>query len=224
MRSERVKPFTIVNTPQRTAAWYAARLGRLTGSCAGAMLATVKSGEAVGRRNLRLRLVLERLTNRSQESEFVSAAMEAGIDREPAAFRAYEALTGDVAETTGFLAHRELMAGCSLDGHVGDFSVLLSIKCRQPAAHLECLRHDTIPSDAMAQMVHELWMTGASAHHYFSFNPDFPEAMQSRLIVIARDEAAIAGYDAKARAFLAEIDREVSALTPMAALREAANA
>lgn len=214
-----MRSFLIVDAEQRSPEWFAARLGRLTGSVAGDMLAKIKSGEAAGRRNLRLRLVLERLTGRSLEGEFVSAAMQAGVDRESSAFRAYEALTGDVAVTTGFLAHTDLMAGCSLDGHLGDFEKLLSIKCRQPAAHYDFLRTGTIPGDALAQMRHELWITGAEAHDYFSWNPDFPDAMQSKIVTLTREQADIPAYEAAARAFLQDVENEIAVMRTMADFR-----
>lgn len=217
--------FRIIDAPQRSADWYAVRVGRLTGSVAGEMLSKVKTGESAGRRNLRVRLVLERLTGKPQESEYVSPAMQTGIDREADAFGAFEALTGNVAVRTGFLAHTEYMAGCSLDGHIGDFDVLVSIKCRQAPAHLDFLRSGTIPASAMAQIRHEMWITGARQHEYFSWNPEFPPALQSRVVTVTRAEAAIAEYEALALAFLAEVDTEVAAIRTMtnvgAVLKEA---
>lgn len=204
--------FAIVHADQRSPEWFAARLGRLTGSVAKDMLATIKSGEAAARRNLRLRLVLERVTGKSQESDFLTEAMQAGIDREAAAFAAYEALTGDVAIRTGFLAHTSLMAGCSLDGHIGNFGKLLSIKCRQPAAHYEFLKTGKIPGDALAQMRHELWITDALEHDYFSWNPDFPVELQSRVVTVQRADADIPAYAEAAVKFLAEVDTEVNAM------------
>jgi hypothetical protein len=88
----------ILTTDQRSPAWIAARLGRLTGSRAADMMTTVKSGEAAGRRNLRVQLVLERLTGVSQESGYVSRDMQYGLDREADAFGAYEAATGQLAQ------------------------------------------------------------------------------------------------------------------------------
>ena len=207
-----MRSFTVIDVPQRSPEWFAARLGRLSGSCAGDMLAKIKTGEAAGRRNLRLRLVLERLTNRSQESDFVSPAMQTGIDREAEAFSAFESLTGSVAIRTGFLSHNDYLAGASLDGHTGNFETLLSIKCRQPAAHLDFLKSGTIPASALAQMRHELWVTGADLHEYFSWNPDYPPALQSRVVALKRKDAEIPAYEDAALAFLEECDREVLAI------------
>jgi len=215
-----VHSFTVIAAEQRTPAWFAVRLGRLTGSVAGDMLAKIKSGEAAGRRNLRNRLVLERLTGRSQDTDFVSPAMQAGIDREASAFAAYEALTGVMALRSGFLAHDVHMAGCSLDGHMGDFHKLMSIKCRQPSAHLEFLKSGAISAAAMAQIRHELWITGAQEHDYFSWNPDFPPTLQARIVTIARKDAEIPAYEDAALAFLAEVENECLAVGTMADINE----
>lgn len=210
-----MRNFTVIDAPQRSPEWFVARAGRLTGSCAAAMLAKVKSGEASGRRNLRIRLVLERLTGKPQEGDYASAAMQTGIDREADAFAAYEALTGEVAQRTGFLAHTAHLAGCSLDGHLGAFETLLSIKCRQPAAHWEFIRTGKVPGDAFAQMRHELWITGAQAHDYFSWNPDFPQELQARIVTVTRAEADVDGYEKLALAFLAEVETEMAAMRTM---------
>lgn len=211
-----MRDFVVIAAPQRSPEWFSARLGRLTGSVAGDMLAKTRTGWSASRRNLALRLVLERLTGKSMDSGFISPAMQAGIDREDAAYAAYEAMTGNVAQRTGFLAHADLMAGCSLDGHMGDFTRLLSIKCRQPAAHLDFLKSGTVPADAIAQIRHELWLTGAEAHDYFSWNPDFPPAMQSRITTITRGMANLDEYDTLARTFLEEVDREEYGIRLMA--------
>lgn len=213
-----MRAFTIVNAEQRSPEWFTARLGRLTGSVAGDMLAKLKDGKpAAGRQNLTVRLVLERLTGKSQDSGFISEAMQAGIDREADAFAAYEALTGTLVERTGFLAHTSLMAGASLDGHLGDFDKLLSIKCRQPKAHLEHLRTGKVPADALAQMRHELWITGAKEHDYFSWNPDFPERMQAHVVTLYAKDLDIPGYEAEAIRFLEEVDRELASVKGWAA-------
>jgi len=209
--------FTVITAEQRSPEWYQARAGRLTGSVASDILAKLKDGKtpAASRRNLCLKLMLERVTGKSQESDYVSPAMQAGIDREADAFKAYEVLTGDMVLRSGFLAHDTLMAGCSLDGHLGNFQKLLSIKCRQPNAHLEFLRTGKIPGEALAQLRHELWITGADSHDYFSWNPDFPDDCQSRLATLTREQADVPSYEAEALRFLAEVETEINALNTM---------
>ena len=74
--------FTSIDAPQRSDAWFEARLGRVTGSRAKDMLAKGRGGaESVARRNYRLELALERITQQAHQSEFVTKAMEVGMQR-----------------------------------------------------------------------------------------------------------------------------------------------
>lgn len=211
----------MLDMEQRSPEWYQARLGRLTASRASDMLATIKSGEAAARRNLRAQLVLERLTGKPQEFGYVSAAMQQGIEREPDALLWYEALTGQIVRRSGFLVHDDLLAGASLDGHIGDFEGVVEAKCPIPATHLEYLKTGRVPDEYAKQVTHQMWISGARWCDWFAFNPDFPESLRSRLVRVDRDEAVIAAYDTAARAFLAEVDREVEALLTMADPRAA---
>lgn len=212
--------FTVIDAEQRSPAWFAARLGRLTGSRAADMLATIKSGEAAARRDLRMQLVCERLTGQLQEETFINAAMQRGIDCEPLAFAAYEAKTGQMVQRTGFLAHTEHLAGCSLDGHVGEFDGLIELKCPKSSTHLKYLRAGVVPSEHVPQITHNLWITGARWCDFVSYDDRFPEPLSLFVVRVTRDEKAIAVYESFARAFLAEVDREVSAIATMANVGE----
>ena len=209
-----MRNFTVIDAPQRSSEWFAARAGRLTGSRAKDMLATIKSGAwAASRRDLLMQLVVERLTGKpAEESDFVNAAMQWGIDHEAEAFVAYEALTGHVAVRTGFLAHTELMVGCSLDGHVGDFEGIVELKCPKSTTHWNYLRGDrVIPADHVTQIRHNLFVTGAAWCDFLSFDPRFPPEMQTFYLRVTRDECDLDGYAELVRVFLADVDREVIA-------------
>lgn len=212
-----MKPFTIVDAEQRSPEWFGARLGRLTGSRAADMLATIKSGEAAARRDLRMQLVCERLTQTLQEDAYVNGAMQRGIDCEPAAFAAYEALTGQLAQRTGFLAHDTLAIGCSLDGHIGDFAGILELKCPKSATHLANLRAATVPAAYVPQITHNLWVTGAAWCDFLSFDDRFPPALQTCLIRVERNEQQIASYALAASLFLSEVAAEVEAVNGLRA-------
>lgn len=204
--------YTILNCEQRSDEWRAARLGKLTGSCADAMLTTIKSGESAARRNLRTRLVLERLTNRSQESDFMSADMVHGIDTEPEARAAYEALTGNLVEGVGFLQHTDLMAGCSPDGLIGDCEGLVSIKCPKSATHLEALRTKKVPLEYLRQITHELWLTGAQWADYLSFDPRFPPELRRVLLRVQAEWIDVKAYEGLVEIFLREVTAECDEL------------
>lgn len=216
--------FDIIDADQRSPEWFQARLGRLTGSRAADMLATIKTGEAAARRDLRMQLVCERLTGQAQEESFVNAAMQRGVDLEPIARDAYERQTGRFVQATGFLAHRTLMAGCSLDGHVGDWEGIVEVKCPKSATHLRYVRSAALPVEHVPQVLHNLWITGAEWCDFISFDDRFPVPMQLCVVRVMRDEKQIADYAKKATAFLQEVDMDVLSLktthAPATVLRE----
>lgn len=221
------RSFSVVDVPQRSQEWFAARAGRLTGSVAADAFRKNRDGSyAASRKNLLMRLCLERATGRTLEKDFQSAAMKDGIEREADAVAAFELLTGELVIRSGFLSHNELMAGCSLDGYLGDFDTLLSIKCRQPAAHWDVIKFGKIAPDAWTQMRHELMVTGARRHVYFSWNPDFKSAHQSKLIELSATDLGVSDYDRDARIFLMDVDREFAVMETLenlpAQLRKAA--
>ena len=104
---------------QRTDEWFQLRVGKLTASQAGKMLATTKSGWSVSRHDLRMQIACEKITGFSCETHFVAnEAVQRGIKEEDAAIRANEALTGAGVGRVGFLESSDGTAGCSPDGVV----------------------------------------------------------------------------------------------------------
>ena len=175
------------------------------------MLAVIGKGEAAARRNLRTRLVLERLTGKPQDDDYQSVDMANGIAREPLARDRYEQETGFLVRQVGFLQHLELMAGASPDGLIyqdGNLTGVLECKCRNAANHFEALTA-RIPSKAMPQLIHLLWLTGADFCDYVSYHPDFPERSQFVAARLMRDGLDLNGYEAKVRAFLTEVDEQL---------------
>lgn len=206
---------------QRSPEWHAARLGRLCSSHANDMLATIKSGEAAGRRNLRMRLLLERVTGKSQEREFQSEDMANGIEREAMAVALYEARTGQLLCHSGYVQHATLLAGWSPDGHTDDFTGFVEAKCPKAATHYETLKTKTVPTDYLRQMTHGgFWIGGAAWGDFVSYHPDFPPELQLFVKRIVRADVDVAAYETAARAFLAEVDQEVSALRTVTTLTE----
>ena len=201
--------------PQLSPEWFACRAGKFTASHAHEMLATIKSGEAAARRDLRLTLAVERLTGRPSDPGFCSPEMQRGIELEPLAIAAYETRTGNLATPVGFCEHDDLAAGCSPDGLVGEDGSV-SVKCPKSATHLGYLKAQTVPSDYLAQMRHELWITGRQWVDFVSFDDRMPDGLQLWMQRVHRVEADIAAYELLARAFLREIDTEVAAIRAMA--------
>ena len=211
--------FDIIDAEQRSQAWFAARAGRLTGSRAADMMATIKSGEAAARRDYRMQLVCERLTGQPQDDGFVSSAMQRGIDLEPMAFAAYESLTGNMAVRSGFLSHNSIMAGCSLDGHIGNFDGLLECKCPKSATHLRYLHEGVLPREYVPQVTHNIWIAGAEWCDFLSYDDRFPAELQVFYIRVLAKDLDIAGYEKSALAFLDEVNNSVNAIKEWKAVK-----
>ena len=202
--------FTVIDADQRSAEWFAARCGRLTGSVAADMLAKLRGkGEAADRRNLRVRLALERVLGQPMEDSYVSKEMQRGTDLEPEALAAYEAATGAFVRAVGFVRRDDVLAGYSPDGVVEDFAGLVEVKAPNMATHLEYLRlRDQVPARYVPQCLHGLWVTGAPWIDFVSYDPRFPEALRLYVVRFTATPAQLAEYEADALAFLAEVARE----------------
>lgn len=204
---------TIHRLEQRTPEWFALRCGRLTASDAKDMLATIKTGEAAARRDLRMRLVCERLTGQPQTDDYSNSDMQRGVRLEDVARARYEAHAGVLVDTSvGFIAHDTLAAGCSPDG-VAEDGAVLEVKAPRAARHVGYLKAGVVPAEHRAQLLHQLWVSGAPAVTFVSFNDDLPEHLQLFVVRLERDDDELAAYEQKARAFLTEVDSEVEALT-----------
>lgn len=203
---------TIVSVEQRSAEWFTARAGRLTGSSAGDMLATIKYGEAAARRDLRTRLLCERMTGQSQQSTYKSGDMQWGTDLEPEARAVYASLSGFPVRSTGFISRSDLLAGCSVDGDVDDFSGIIEIKCPKSATHLKYLKGRELPREYHAQVTHNLWVTGADWCDFLSYDPRFPQKHQVFRVRVHSEGMNLAAYELAVRLFLREVDAEMDEL------------
>lgn len=209
----------IHDVAQRSQEWRQLRAGKVTGTRAKALLATIKTGEAAARRDCRMLIVAERLTGLPQDSDYVNAEMQWGVDHEDAAVAAYEAATGQLVTPIGFCEHDTLAAGNSPDGFVGDDGIL-SVKCPKTATHIRYLREQCEPLEHAAQNTHELYITGRQWIDFVSFDPRLPEPMQLFRVRVTRTDAELQKYDATLRAFLAECETELDALNTMFNLRQ----
>lgn len=209
--------FTILDVPQRSPEWFAARAGRVTGSTADAVIAKGKGKEeAVTRRDLRIRLAQERIAGMSLEPDsFVSAEMQRGIDLEPAARAAYETETGELeVRQTGFLCGIDLPVGASLDGDIGNFRVIVGFKCPKSHTHMEYaqLREGQLPAKYPGQISHELLVTNAQEYHFVSYDDRFKgEAAKWQTVIrrYRRDQVDLKFYETELFKFLAEVDQTV---------------
>lgn len=206
--------------PQRSPEWLQMRCGKLTASDAKDMLSTIKTGESAARRDLRAKLVAERLTGRPQGDDYTSDAMQHGIDTEGDARRCYEAVRGILVEDVGFLCHDDLAAGCSPDGLADDG--LLELKAPKTATHISYLRDpQALVAAYKAQLTHALWIAEAPWIDVASFDNRLPVRLQFVVVRVERSQVDLGAHEAAVRKFLAEVDLDVAALQGWDVLKEA---
>lgn len=198
-----MRNFTIINAEQRSDEWFAARIGRVTGSNAHCILMGEKTA---GRNDYILRLALERILGVSEESNFVSKDMQRGIELEVVARYNQELDTGEIIRQTGFLRHNDLMIGVSLDGDSNDFREIWEFKCPKSTTHLKYLRDvDSLVKEYSAQLMHGLFITGAKEAIICSFDDRFPESIQSSKKCVKRSDLPMGEYEAELMRFLSQV-------------------
>jgi putative phage-type endonuclease len=193
---------------QGTPEWQALRVGKLTASRVADMLATVKTGESMSRKNLRADLIAERLTGNKNDS-YTNSAMNWGVETEPQARVAYEVFSDTLVDKIAFVDHKTIPNfGCSPDGLV-DEDGLIEIKCPNTSTHLEYLETRKPPTKYMTQMMSQMSVTGRKWCDFVSFDPRLPAGLKLLVVRIERDEEFIAKIEAEAIKFLAEVDAKI---------------
>lgn len=204
-----------MSAAQGSAEWLFERVGKVTASRFGAVLAKLKNGTpAKARDDYLWEIVIERLTG-SPTEHFNNAAMQWGSDNEAMARMLYEARTGAMVEEVGLIQHAELdgVAG-SPDGLIGNDGGW-EAKCPfNSAVHLRTVL-DGMPDDHVAQVQGLMWITGRAWWDFVSFDPRMPEPLDLYVQRVRRDEAFIENLDAEVRAFLISVEALTETLRGM---------
>lgn len=195
---------------QRSAEWFAARLGKITGSRLGAVTSFLRSGDSSKERVAYMQqLALERLTGKSIEV-FETYAMRQGTEREPAAKRMYTEVTGREVQEAEFTVHPTMdYFGSSPDGLIGIDGVA-EFKCPQVNKHIEYLQladKGEIPDEYQNQVNAHMMVTGREWCDFCTFNPDFPDNSVIAITRVEASKAAFAELECHVRRFETEVQR-----------------
>lgn len=195
--------YLLSTAQQGSEQWLLDRLGRVTGSRASDALSGEKTA---GYRNYLAQLAVERIGGKSLEDTYVSRDMEWGIATEPFARMAYEGLTGELVPEAGFAYLPTIMAGCSVDGFVGDDGIL-EIKCPKTATHIAYLLGGVFPTEYAPQVMHNLWVTGKRFADFVSFDPRVPQPLQLFVLRVTTHELTsfIRDYEGRVMRFLFDV-------------------
>jgi len=196
---------------QRTEEWFKARLGKVTASRVADVIAKTKSGYSSSRDNYMAQLICERLTGQQGES-YTNAAMQHGVDTEPLARSAYEALHGLLVEEVGFVQHPTIeMAGASPDGLVGLFG-MLEVKCPNTATHIDTLINSTVPTKYITQMQWQMRCCDRQWCDFVSFDPRLPLDLQLFIKRVEFDSEYVTMLEKEVNQFLDELVKKINKL------------
>ena len=165
---------------QRSAEWFAARLGNVTASRVKDVMANGRGGApSATRKNYMMELLCERLTGQQGGQDFSrNAAVQRGVELEPFACMAYEADKGLIVVETGLVMHPTIARfGASPDGLAGEDGVL-EIKCPNTATHIATMQSGKHDPQYEWQMLAQMACTGRAWADFVSYDDRLPESLQ----------------------------------------------
>jgi len=191
--------------------WFAARLGCVTASRAADVMAKTKSGYGASRASYMAQIITERLTERPTDG-FTNAAMQWGTETEPQARMAYELMTGEAVEETGFVPHPSIKHfGASPDGLVGSDG-LIEIKCPNTSTHINTLLSDKVPAKYIKQMQVQMICTEREWCDFVSFDPRLTGDLNYWMARVHRDDDLCKDIETEVIAFLEETNMKLDQL------------
>lgn len=160
---------------QNTDAWDELRLGKVTASKLGCVMAN--EGKAFGdpAQRYALQLALERITGRKAAYSFRNDDMERGHEQEPIARLAYEESQFVTVTNGGFFDGGDY--GDSPDGLVGEDGVV-EIKSVIASTHYDTQRRESFDPAYRWQLIGHLDCTGRAWVDFVSFCADYPDDKQ----------------------------------------------
>ncbi len=160
---------------QNTPEWEELRLGKITASNFGTIMAN--NGKAFGdpAKAYALQVALERICGRKSDNSFKTSHMERGHDMEPIARRRYEEKTCSKVEDGGFF--EDGVFGCSPDGLIGTDG-MLEIKSVVAKVHFATIPRGAPDPAYTWQLVGNLWKAERNWIDFVSYCADFPEASE----------------------------------------------
>ena len=145
----------IIDCEQRSEEWFRARMGLVTMSEAGTVLASGRGGgESKTRRTYMLKLAGEIITGEPQEN-YTNANLERGVLMEDEARNKYAFLTKAPLSRIGFI--RNGQKGCSPDSLIGNDG-MLEIKTSFPHLLADLILKDSFPPEHKPQCQGQLWV------------------------------------------------------------------
>jgi putative phage-type endonuclease len=207
----------IIDAPQGSEAWFAARAGRVTASRISDVLAKGRSGAPSATRAAYLgELIAETLTGQPANAFQGNADTERGVELEPEARAVYEVRKGAIVDSVGFVIHPRIeRAGASPDGLAGDG--LLEIKCPRTHTHLEYLLNGEPPAKYVPQMAWQAACCERPWVDFVSYCPAMPDDLRLFVVRYEPSMTYLKEIEGAVIEFLAELDEKLARVAKLRA-------
>ncbi len=191
----------IIDCVQGTPEWHAARCGIITAS----RFSDALAGGGGKVRSLYMRQLAGEIINGRPMTTYRNAAMERGSASEAEGRSYYSLLTNKDVQEVGFIVDGRF--GCSPDGLIGDDG-MLELKSTRADLLIERLLDPaaTIPSEHMAQLQGNLWVSGRDWIEIGIFDSDRMPMWRRK---VRRDMNAIRRLETGLLVFVEELDAMV---------------
>lgn len=208
----------IIDAPQGSPEWFAARAGRVTASRISAVVSKGRSGAPSATRAAYMgELIAETLTGQPANAFQGNADTERGQELEPDARAVYELRRGVMVESVGLVIHPRIdRSGASPDGLV-DADGLLEIKCPRTHTHLEYLLGQEPPSSYIPQMAWQCACTGRAWVDFASYCPSMPDDLKLFVVRYEPSMTYLKELEAAVGEFLAEMDEKLARVAKLRA-------
>lgn len=207
----------IIDAPQGSPEWFAARAGKVTASRISDVLAKGRAGAPSATRAAYMgELIAETLTGQPANAFQGNADTERGIELEPAARAAYEVRTGTMVMPVGLVIHPRIeRSGASPDGLAGDG--LLEVKCPRIHVHLSYLLAGEPPAAYVPQMAWQAACTGRPWVDFVSYCPAMPDDLRLFVVRYVPSMAYLREIEGAVVEFLAELDEKLARIAKLRA-------
>jgi len=192
---------------QGTDEWLNLRLAVITASKYKDVLA---GGKGLTRSAYMRQLAAEAITGERVET-FKNSAMEWGTEHEPQAKSMYELMQCVDVEEVAFIKHDEINTGVSPDGLVEE-NGLVEIKCPNTATQIETFLSGKMPSQHMAQVQGQIWVSERDWCDFVSFDPRINGVSSYFCVRIERDDEYIKKLESAVIKFDSELQEMIDKL------------
>ena len=187
-----------VDCIQGSEEWFEARLGMVTASNFGKVLA---KGQGKTRSLYMYKLVAERLTGLREEG-YHDKNMDNGQVVEDEARAYYETAYDCKVDQVGFVKRDDWIGG-SPDGLIGTDGII-EIKCPLSSTHIANILSNKMPSEYRAQVQGLLWVTERQWCDFVSYDPRMV-ARPMQVVCVERDNDYIVNLAAQVSVFVKEL-------------------